>query len=80
MLEISAGISGGDRTQRVADGVDQRGLRAGLCGAQMLFELGPHVLDGVEVVRVRRQVQQVRPGFLDRLADGLDPVGTRGGP
>jgi hypothetical protein len=47
---------------------------AGLHSSQELFQLGPGLLDGIEVGRVGRQVQQLRAAAFQQPAHSFDLV------
>ena len=42
--------------------------QASLGGPQVFFDFGPALFDGIEVGRVRRQVEQPGPCLLDAVA------------
>ena len=54
-----------ERIDRIVDG-----LCGSLCGfSQLMFELGEELLDRVQIGRVFRQEEELRPGWADGAAD-----------
>src|SRR5215467_3738213 len=69
VTEPAGSILRSDGFEAFGDGLLQSFSGAGLSGAQELFELGPGVFDGVEVRRVGRQIEQLRPAGGEQLLD-----------
>src|SRR5882724_1061494 len=74
--EVPACVGVCDTSKRIAHRRDQVVVSSRLGRTQMLLDLGPHLLDRVQVRRVRRQVQQSRTNRLNQLSHGWVPVGT----
>jgi hypothetical protein len=70
--EPCCGVAGCDCFECVCDGLLELFGGSGFCHSEVLFELGPGFLDGVEIGRVGRQVEHFGAGRLDPLADALD--------
>ncbi len=66
--EPCGGVVGGDGFEGVANGLFEGLLAASLGGAQKLFELGPGLLDRVQVRRVGWQIDQLRAAGFDPFA------------
>src|ERR1035441_5109185 len=66
----------GDLGQEFRDGLMERLGGAGLGGAEQLFQLGPGLLDRIQVRRIRRQVEQFSSRSLDQLLDPGHLVGA----
>jgi len=58
VAEPGGSVLRGNRFESFGDGLIERVCRARFGGTQKLFELEPGLLDGVQVGRVRGQVQQ----------------------
>jgi hypothetical protein len=67
--EAPGGVALGDRVQRPPHRLDQRLEGPGSRPSQRGLELGEGLLDGVEVRRVGRQVEQLAAPPLDQLPD-----------
>ena len=65
-LEPALGIMGCDRFQGIANGGQQSIESSGLGGSQELFDLRPHLLDGVEVWAIRWKEPYFGPGRGDQ--------------
>jgi hypothetical protein len=72
MCEPAMGVPCGNGRQDLSDRQLQR--RAGAClgGTQEGFDLRPGLLDGREIRRVRRQVEELGPAPLNSLTNGYD--------
>ena len=58
VAEPGLSVTGGDGGNGVGDGLLEGIDRSSFGGAKRLFELGPALLDGIEIRRVGRQVEQ----------------------
>ena len=67
----------GEGSEGISEGVLQRGKGSGLQNAQSLFDLGPAFLDGVEVGRIGRQIEQRRSGLANAFGNTLHLMGTQ---
>src|ERR1019366_3506781 len=69
VTEPGLGVLWCDLGKELRDGLIERLGGAGLGGAEQLFQLGPGLLDRIQVRRIRRQVEQFRSRSLDQLLD-----------
>jgi hypothetical protein len=69
------GILGSDFGQSGSDGVHEFIRGSGLCTAQMVLELAPHLFDGVEVWRVGWQEEHLHALLGQQFKGGLAFVG-----
>jgi hypothetical protein len=69
-------VLGRHKLRCVADGASERRNGSGTERAQHRLHLRPAVLDGIEVRRVRRHVQHLRPSRLDSGTDARRVVGA----
>lgn len=74
MEEASGGVFRGEGTEGVGESVLEGRQGAGFEYAQSLFELRPAFFDGVEVGRVRWQIEQCCPGLPNTLGHAVDLV------
>src|SRR5271165_3134560 len=64
----SGGVVCGNGGDGLSGGLLQGFHQPGLGRTQQLFDLRPSLLDGIEVRRVGRQIEQLRPASLDQLS------------
>lgn len=77
MKEVSFGVGRGDRSDGLSDGVEQGWLGTGFGAAQVLFDFGPHHLDGVEVRAVSRKEEKLGSALFDEMTSCLVAVGSK---
>ena len=77
MGEPCGGVLRGDCGQGLGDSGLQRFQTSGLGRAQEMFDLGPGLLDGIEVRRVGRQLQQTSSRACHELAHARYLVGRQ---
>jgi hypothetical protein len=61
----------GDRWEVFCDGLVEGFACSRFCGTEQYFEFAPGLFDGVEVGRVRRQVEQIGTRGVDAFANAL---------
>jgi len=76
MAKPCLGVVCGDGPERFSDGLVESFGGAGFGLAQVLFELGPRLLDGIEVGRVGWQVNQLRTAGFYFLRNSGNLVST----
>src|SRR5215213_10761058 len=76
VAKVARGVPRGDRRDRTADGLKERHARSGFGLPKERLELAEGLLDGREVRRVWRQVNQRAASRLHEGPDPLAPVGA----
>ena len=71
MFEVSLAVVEADGMQRVLHAVDQGVKCSGGRFPQARLDLRPHVLDRIQIRRIRWQVDELASGILNRLGDPL---------
>ena len=61
-------VVGSDKSEGFGDGLVEVLLASGPNRAQVLFDLGPGLFDGIEVGRIGRQIEHFRSPSLDPFA------------
>ena len=74
MAKVSLKVGRGDFAEGVVEVLFEAKERSSFGGAQVLLQLGPTLLDGIEVGRVGRQVKQFRVCGLDSVSDAAHLV------
>ena len=77
MAEVVGGILGRNSGERFGESMLEGGDRAGLEGAQLLFNLCPAFFDRVEIGRVRRQVTERGAGLFNEIPDAIHFMGSQ---
>jgi hypothetical protein len=74
MGEVVGAVGGGEGVEGLTDGLPERLDGAAGGSAEQRLEVGEGLLDRVQIRAVGRQVEQLRPGRLDRCAHARDLV------
>jgi hypothetical protein len=77
MAEVGGKVVWSDGSQGVGERLFERGDGTGLDFAELLFELCPTLLDGIEIGRVGREITESGAGVLDQLPDAVHLVGSQ---
>lgn len=77
MLKTGLGVLRREDAESFVNGQLKSRERACFKGAETLFELRPAFLNGIEVRRVGRQIEQRGPGLLDEFFDPSDLVSSQ---